>query len=273
MKNKRPIGIFDSGIGGLTVAKAIRDYLPNEDLIYFGDTAHFPYGDKEPSSIKAYADKITDFLIRQNCKAVIIACNTASAIAHEFLVEKYGGVVPIFDVISPVANHFIIHPAKRVGVIATKGTVGSGVYAKSIQAINKNIKVQSLATPLLAPMIEEGFFNNSISATVLNEYLSDAVLEEIESIILGCTHYPIIQKEVEVYFSQNNQKVEVLNSASLVAQAVKDALLKSNLSQNQSNEKVEHHFYVSDYTNSFEKSTKIFFGDLLKLEKLDLWQL
>lgn len=272
MSKDGPIGIFDSGIGGLTVAKAIHNELPNEDIVYFGDTAHFPYGDKEPQSIITYAEKITEFLIEQNCKAIVIACNTASAISFDFLKGKFGERIPFFDVISPVALHFKQSEAKRVGVIATKGTVGSGVYVNSIHAVNPEIQVQSLATPLLAPMIEEGFFNDSISATVINEYLSDAILKDIESIILGCTHYPIIQKEVEAFFKQGNHKVEVLNSAQLVAKAVKAALKSKRLLTTNKTKKVEQHFYVSDFTTSFEKSTKIFFGDLLRLEKMNLWK-
>lgn len=270
MLEKQPIAIFDSGIGGLTVAKAIHEKLPNENLIYFGDTAHFPYGDKEPASILNYAEKITDFLVSKNCKAIIIACNTASAIAYGALKIKLDGKIPVFDVISPVAKYFQNSSFKKIGVIATKGTIGSQVYPLSIIKLNKGIEVRGLATPLLAPMIEEGFFNDSISETVINEYLSNTVLEGIQAIVLGCTHYPIIQQEIESYYSGKN--VELVNSAHLIAMTVHEYLKNKNaLSKTTATPTMQ--FFVSDYTSSFEKSTKIFFGDLVHLEKLDLWQM
>jgi len=271
MGDNRPIGIFDSGIGGLTVAKAIHDLLPNEQLVYFGDTAHFPYGDKSPESIELYSEKISDFLLTQNCKAIVIACNTASSLGGKKVLEVLPSDITLVDVITPVADFFKSTKSEVTGVIATKGTVGSGVYRKSINKVNPKVEVQSLATPLLASMIEEGFFNNTISATVISEYLSHEILKDIDTLILGCTHYPIIETEILNYYKQRSKSIRVLNSAKIVAEEVKRRLISKNMTTD--NKGVgNHHFFVSDFTNSFEESTKIFFGDQLRLEKLNLWK-
>jgi len=270
LENNQPIGIFDSGIGGLTVAKAIANLLPNERIIYFGDTAHFPYGDKSEEAIRSYSKGISEFLITQNCKAIIIACNTASSLAADYLKTILPSNILLIDVITPVAQFLNAQNFNDVGVIATKGTVGSGVYPKKINELNSEINVKSLATPLLAPMIEEAFFNNSISHTVINEYLSQDELSGIEAIILGCTHYPLIEQEVADFYNQTKQSVSVVNSAKVVADSVQQQLLQSNLLSTHLSG--EHHFYVSDYTSSFERSTKIFFGDRLRLEKENIWE-
>ena len=270
MERKQPIGIFDSGIGGLTVAKAISVLLPNEQIIYFGDTAHFPYGDKSEESIRKYSKGISEFLLNQNCKTIIIACNTASSLASGFLRSFLPKNLPLIDVIIPVAKFLQSSSYKKVGVIATKGTIGSGIYSRRINELSPEIDVSSLATPLLAPMIEEAFFDNNISHTVINEYLSHQELEKIQALILGCTHYPLIETEISQFYKSTNQNVFVVNSAKVVAYEV-ERILKSKkmLSKSLSD---EHHFYVSDFTDSFEKSTEIFFGDELRLEKEDIWQ-
>lgn len=153
----QPIGVFDSGVGGLTVAKEIKRLLPNEDLIYFGDTKHLPYGEKSKEAIVEYSTKITNFLLEQNCKAIVIACNTATANALKEVLELVASRVPVIDVINPVAEKVAYEIHTNVGVIATKATVNSGLYRKSIRKHNKFIKVDELATPLLVPAIEEGF--------------------------------------------------------------------------------------------------------------------
>ena len=271
MKQEQPIGIFDSGIGGLTVAKAISTLLPNEQIIYFGDTAHFPYGDKSEDSIKKYSKGISEFLIKQNCKTIVIACNTASSLASSFLRSFLPSSLPLIDVIAPVANFLQSSAYENVGVIATKGTIGSGIYPKRINELSPKIKVSSLATPLLAPMIEEAFFDNKISHTVINEYLSHQELKKIQALILGCTHYPLIEAEIRQFYKSTNQNVFVVNSAKVVASEVQRILKTEKLLSKSLNN--EHHFYVSDFTDSFEKSTKVFFGDELRLEKQNIWQL
>lgn len=263
----RPIGVFDSGIGGLTVANAIQEVLPNESLIYFGDTAHLPYGDKSPDSIKYYAIRISQFLLKENCKMIVIACNTASALAYETVKDFVGGAVPVINVIDPVVEHVTHGNAHhKIGVIGTKGTIKSDIYAKKIHAKNKQTQVASLATPLLAPMIEEGFFNNKISRTVIASYLDSRKLSKIDSLILACTHYPLIKKEVEEYYKKG---VDIVDSAGVVAEAVKTILKKEKLLSPK--RKPVHHFYVSDFTKSFEESTRFFFKNKIHLEKKEIW--
>lgn len=178
IKATQPIGIFDSGIGGLTVANAIAKALPKEQLIYFGDTAHLPYGDKSPDSIKYYSIRIAQFLLQQDCKMIVIACNTASALAYETVKDFIGNKIPVIDVVEPVVEEIVKNKKlKQVGVIATKGTIKSDIYAKKIKEHSRQLHVSSQATPLLASMIEEGFFNNKISRTIIFDYLSDPNLK------------------------------------------------------------------------------------------------
>lgn len=263
-----PIGIFDSGIGGLTVAAAIKKELPSESFIYFGDTAHLPYGDKSPESIRHYAARITSFLLERKCKAIVIACNTASAHAFKTVLDLVGPHVPVINVVDPVAAYAAHHYNEcKVGVIGTKGTIQSRIYVNRIEKLNKTLKVLSNATPLLAPMIEEGFFNNSISQTVINSYLSKKSFSGIEALILGCTHYPLIKKEVEVFYKK---KIEIIDSAGVVASYVREQLSTEKL-LSRSKTKGKYSFFVSDFTSSFEQSTKLFFREKIKLEEARIW--
>lgn len=267
INREQPIGIFDSGIGGLTVARAIVKLLPRENMIYFGDTAHLPYGDKSEAAIQAYSVKIAEVLLKKKCKVIVIACNSASSAAYELLREYVGKTVRIINVIDPmielVSKQF---EGRHIGLIGTKRTVQSGVYVRKINELNKNITVQSLATPLLVPMIEEGFFNNQISHEIIAQYLSDPALEGIEALILGCTHYPIIKEEIGSYY-QNN--LNILDSSETVALALKEYLDDHGLLNE--TDGAEHHFLVSDYTESFEATARLFFRKSVSLEKHRLW--
>lgn len=271
IKANAPIGIFDSGIGGLTVANAISKHLPNEKFIYFGDTAHLPYGDKSPDSIKYYSIRIAQFLLDSKCKAIVIACNTASAIAYETVKSFVGKKAIVINVIDPVVEHVANYPKiEKVGVIGTKATIKTNVYASKLNTLNQQLKVASLATPLLAPMIEEGFFNNKISRTVIHSYLSSAKLKKIDALILACTHYPLIKNEVAEYYKKD---VKIIDSADVVAQYTKHILSYHKLLNSvTSNKQKKHRFFVSDYTESFEKSAKHFFKDKIQLEEADIWK-
>jgi glutamate racemase len=266
-RKTQPIGIFDSGIGGLTVAHAIRQALPKENIVYFGDTAHLPYGDKSEAAIQAYSIKIADVLLKRGCKAIVIACNSASSAAYELLREYVRKDAHIINVIDPmveaVVNGF---RDKTIGLIGTKRTVQSGIYARKINEAHSGIDLKMLATPLLAPMIEEGFFNNQISHEIIGQYLSDPALTGIEALILACTHYPLVRDEILRHYDGN---MTVLDSAVVVAEALKEHLASSNLLNE--NGAGERHFYVSDYTEAFEAATRIFFGEEVKLEKHPLW--
>src|SRR5688572_29043306 len=265
---QRPIGIFDSGIGGLTVAQAINKLLPNEQLIYFGDTAHLPYGDKSTAAIQAYAVKICDLLVKQKCKVILIACNSASAAAYDLVREYVGSKAKALNVIDPVIAYVCKnYPNKTVGLIGTKQTVNSNVYRKKIDDLNQNITLHSVATPLLAPMIEEGFFNNNISESIIQTYLSDPLLQEIEALILGCTHYPLIKNQIADYYKG---QVDIVDASQIVAQHVKTFLEENHLAAEALTK--DHTFYVSDFTRSFEASTRIFFGREVHLEHYPLWE-
>lgn len=268
LKPTQPIGIFDSGIGGLTVANAIAKALPKEQIIYFGDTAHLPYGDKSPDSIKYYSIRIAQFLLQQHCKMIVVACNTASALAYETVKDFVGDRVPVIDVVEPVVEEIVKDKKlKHIGVIATKGTIKSDIYAKKIKEKNKHLSVASQATPLLASMIEEGFFNNKISRTIIFDYLSRPKIKKIDSLILACTHYPLIRKEVEEFY---HGKVKIYDNAEVVAKKVAGVL--KDLKLLAPKKAGPHHFYVSDYTKSFEESSKFFFPAKIKLQEASIWK-
>jgi len=266
-RSESPIGIFDSGIGGLTVAHAITQMLPHESMVYFGDTAHLPYGDKSEASIQAYSIKIADVLLKKGCKVIVIACNSASSAAYELLKEYVQKEAKIINVIDPMVELVIQKFAgKKVGLIGTKRTIQSGIYARKISEVNKGIQLSSLATPLLVPMIEEGFFNNKISHDILEKYLTDPSLNSIEALILGCTHYPLVKNEISSFYSPT---VSILDSSEVVALALKNYLTTEGLLSKNPNPK--HQFLVSDYTDSFEASTRIFFQEEVHLQKHLLW--
>lgn len=267
-KAAAPIGIFDSGIGGLTVARAVKNILPNERIIYFGDTAHLPYGDKSTASIQAYSIKIADLLLKANCKLILIACNSASTAAFELVKAYVASKAVVFNVIDPVVDYLREnHEGKKVGLIGTKQTVSSGVYHQKIDALGERIELASLATPLLAPMIEEGFHKNEVSNAIIKSYLDHADLQALQALILGCTHYPLIKKQIKAFYPAH---VEVIDSSEIVARATKSFLEFNNLLNQENAEK--DRFLVSDYTVSFEHATKLFFGEEVTLEKYPLWE-
>lgn len=265
MKNL-PIGIFDSGIGGLTVAHALKKKLPNEYLIYFGDTEHLPYGEKSDEAIQNFSKKITQFLINKNCKAIVMACNSASSVASE-AVKKQAKNIPVFNVIDPIVKVVANNCSDcKIGVIGTKTTIQSGVYLRKIQEICNSATVASLATPLLVPMIEEGFVNEKISHQIITNYLSNKTLSNIDSLILACTHYPLIHEEISAFYKG---QVNVIDSADIIADSILFALKNKNLLN--INPSPKYQFYVSNFTKSFAKSAKFFFQEEIKIEEVNIW--
>jgi glutamate racemase len=263
---EQPIGIFDSGVGGLTVAHAIKQILPGESLIYFGDTAHLPYGDKSAESIRYYSGKIIEFLLDHNAKAVLIACNSASASAFDFLKSEFGSKTILLDVIDPVINYLSTRSFSKIGVIGTKRTISSGTYEQKIGSRSPGTSVVSLATPLLVPMIEEGFIFDDISNAIIRTYLSNDALQGIQALILGCTHYPIIRNQISKFFNFN---VEVVDSSRIVSVMLREVLEKNDLLNDSI--KVKDQFFVSDYTDYFEKIARMFFEGETNLKKADIW--
>lgn len=267
-ESSAPIGIFDSGIGGMTVASAVTKLLPKENTIYFGDTAHLPYGDKSTSAIQAYSIKICNMLLQQQCKLILIACNSASAAAFELVRDYVGSKAKVMNVIDPVIDYIKEHyEGKSIGLIGTKQTISTNVYKKKVDALNKNISLKSLATPLLAPMIEEGFYNNSISESIIEQYLSEPAIQNIEALILGCTHYPLIKEQISNFYKNS---IEILDTSEIVANSLYAWMLENRLINE--NGTGERQFYVSDYTQSFEASTAHFFGKQIQLEHYPLWE-
>jgi glutamate racemase len=302
MGKGRPIGLFDSGVGGLTVAHALHTLLPSERLIYFGDTAHLPYGDKSKETIVKYSLGIADFLLEQHCKVIMIACNSASANAYEEVKARAGDRAVVMNVIDPVVDHVCSQPVpegaggtRTIGIIGTKATIDSGTYEKKIlqrageagedHAASHRpdgsplVQVSSLATPLFVPMIEEGFVFDDISNAIIRSYLSRKELEGIESLILGCTHYPIIRNQISRFFNFN---VNVYDTARIVAQAVQRFLAGNDLlhagqpgAPGQTGASVKEatsRFYVSDHTPYFEVIANMFFNEKIRLEKKNIWK-
>jgi len=263
---QKSIGIFDSGIGGLTVANAIHKSLPHEHLIYFGDTAHLPYGEKSADAIRFYSLKISKFLLDQNCKMIVIACNTASSAAYNTLLDFFDGKALFVNVVDPLVEAVIAKGYSDIGVIATKATIRSNVYRDKIKHRMQNSIVRSIATPLLAPMIEEGFFRGEISQSIIETYLGNDDFKSIETLLLACTHYPLIKKEIEAYF---DHKVDVMDSTDVVANYVRNMLENEDLLADKRIR--ENEFYVSDYTSSFEDTAKVFYGKNIELKTTNIW--
>lgn len=265
--NNQPIGIFDSGVGGLTVASAVQHQLPNESIVYFGDTVHLPYGDKSETAIQEYSCGITEFLLNHDAKVVLIACNSASASAYELLKQRFGQRVLVVDVINPVVDYVASQHYSKIGVIGTKRTISSGTYSEKIKRVSPSTDVVSMATPLLVPMIEEGYIFDDISNTILKAYLSDNTLNGIDALILGCTHYPIIKNQIRKIF---NFDVDIIDSSGLVSLTLKNRLEELKLLSDSPDAK--HDFFVSDYTPYFQKIAKMFFEGEINLQKVDIWR-
>lgn len=263
---KQPIGVFDSGIGGLTVANAINRHLPNEEIIYFGDTAHLPYGDKSADAIRYYCLKIVKFLLERDCKMIVIACNSASSAAYNVLVDFFPGEAIFVNVIDPLVATVIEKDYRKIGIIATKATIRSDVYQRKLREQQPTLKVTALATPLLAPMIEEGYFHNKVSQVVIENYLSNKNFEGIEALLLACTHYPLIRSDIEGFFGEG---VKVLDSTIFTVRDIENRLRKRDLLNDKKIN--DHQFYVSDYTQSFEETTRLFYNEHLQLDHYAIW--
>jgi len=263
---KQPIGVFDSGIGGLTVANAINRYLPNEEIIYFGDTAHLPYGDKSADAIRYYCLKIVKFLLERDCKMIVIACNSASSAAYNILVDFFPGEAIFVNVVDPLVEAVVTKDLKKIGIIATKATIRSDVYQRKLREQQPSLKVAALATPLLAPMIEEGYSHNRVSQVVIENYLSNEEFTDIEALLLACTHYPLIRTDIEDFFGNG---VEVLDSTLFTVKDIENKLRKWDLLNDKKNK--AHQFYVSDYTHSFEETTRLFYKEHLQLDHYPIW--
>jgi glutamate racemase len=255
--SQSPIGIFDSGIGGLTVAKAVMKSMPAENIIYFGDTARVPYGIKSTETVKEYALQITDFLIKKRVKMILIACNTVAAAAED-AVQARSGEIPVLGVVTAGAkaamdvslNHNLI------GVIGTLSTIGSGAYETALKKVHPNLAVFSKACPLLVPLAEEGWTDNEIADMTIAIYLEDFKKQKLDGLILGCTHYPLFRDSIEKFMAQEG--MQIIDSADSIAELAKEKLNSSGAANSENTGTLQ--CYVSDKPQRFQQLAERFLG-------------
>jgi glutamate racemase len=255
MHNKA-IGIFDSGVGGLTVCKAINNLLPNEDLIYFGDTARYPYGIRSRNTIIEYCKEISTYLTSRQVKLIVIACNTASSVALQVLREDIS--VPIIGVIEAgVKAAFKRLNGDRIGIIGTRATIQSGAYLKAVSAVRSDVKIVQRHAPLLVSLIEEGFLNSEITRLAIREYIEDIYQSGVRSLILACTHFPLLKEAInEIY-----PDIDLIDTGVEIANEVKAELIKRNLQHTDPERKGKIELYASDITETTENLKNYFFYD------------
>lgn len=251
----RKIGMFDSGIGGITVFSEIIKKVPNEDIIYLGDTIHFPYGEKSKQDIINISKKCIDFLIKNDVKIIVIACGTATSQALEELKQLYN--IPIIGIIEPTIKTFQ-NKNVDIAVLATKGTIKSNVWEKEIKKQNSSITITNKACPLLAPMAEEGWTDNDVAYVTLKEYLKD--IGKVDEIILGCTHYPLFANTISKIKGDN---VKLINTGEVLAEYLKK-YLETNSLNNSKQQEGEYEFYLTSRDNNFNNLAK----KVLKNEKI-----
>lgn len=253
------IGVFDSGVGGLTVVKEIKELMPDASIVYFGDTARLPYGNKSRETIQKYSSEIVDFLKSKGCWTIVIACNSASSAAADHLREKYPDL-NILDVVSTGAEAVAeTTKRKRVGVIGTTATISSGVYKKKISEIDPEIKIFGQACPLLVNLVEEDWIRRPETKKIIRTYLRELKLKKIDTLLLGCTHYPLLEKTISGVMGK---RTKVIASGEKLAKELKD--------QVQNYKKGKDEYFVSDLTTHFEKLARMILGKKIKIEKIEL---
>lgn len=257
---KAPIGVFDSGVGGLTVAKAIKDGLPEESILYFGDTAHLPYGDKSPQALLHYTTDILAFLKAEGCEHIVVACNSASTILDQ-LPGELKNDPQIINVVDPVVRAVAASGVQRVGLIGTRRTVQSGIYESKLSTITSKVEVVPLATSLLVPVIEEGLADTEISAQVVEYYLKK--LGPVDGLILGCTHYPLIRSTIEKILGKEIPLFEAPTEVCSILQQKRSATVEKS--------PVRDQFLVTDLTENFSNTAKLFFGEEANMRLIDFW--
>jgi len=255
---QQPIGVFDSGIGGLTVVRALIEHFPHENIVYFGDTARVPYGPKSPQVVREYAAQDTDFLVRHNVKMIVVACNTVSSVALE-VVQKHSKV-PVVGVIQPGAKAAVkASLTKRIGVIGTVGTILSNAYANAIRQYDASATVVGQACPLFVPLAEEGWIDHKATEMIAREYLFPLRLQKIDTLVLGCTHYPILKTVIQNVFDGAIQLVDSGEAAVLDVESV----FEEYEIRNPSTQKANVQFFVSDIPHKFTEVGERFLGQKL----------
>ena len=248
MSCELPIGVFDSGVGGLTVAKEIMHQLPQEKIIYFGDTARVPYGSKSKETVTMYSRQIIRFLQTKHVKAIVIACNTASAFALETVKNELN--LPIVGVVKPGAKTAAQTTRNgNIGVIATEGTINSGIYTEFLAQLKPELHVYGKACPLFVPLVEEGWINDPVTKMIVSRYLTDLMEKDIDTLVLGCTHYPLLRHIIREVVGEN---ISLVNPAYETARSLKQLLEEKNL-LNENQKQPEHTFFVSDGAEKFRQ--------------------
>lgn len=257
----QPIGVFDSGVGGLTVVKALRERLPGESLLYLGDTARLPYGTKSPRTVRRYTQRNLRFLAQRDVKAIVIACNSASAA----MLDGLEAPVPTWGVIEPGARVAASRSRGRLGVIATEATISSGVYPRVLGLLRPDLTVVARACPLFVPLVEEGWEDDEITLAVARRYLSPLLREEIDTLILGCTHYPLLSGTLE---RVAGPEVQLVDSAVAVSEDVASELASSDLLDRGG--AARHRILVTDASPPFTRLARRILGDDVELERVDV---
>ena len=263
---EKPVGVFDSGVGGLTVVNQLIRSLPQEDIIYFGDTAHLPYGSKSKEAIMRFSLDIANFLTAQKAKIIVVACNTASSFALSSLTENIE--IPVIGVIEPGAQAAIDATRNfKIGIIGTEGTIKSRAFEEALKKIDKNVKVFSRACPLFVPLVEEGWLDEPETSQIAEKYLSPLKGEGIDTLILGCTHYPLLK---ELLSRIMGQEISLIDTAEATAKAVEKKLGEKNLLRKGSR-KGAYKFFVSDDPEKFLQLGRRFLGkNMEKAERVNL---
>ena len=264
--NSKPIGVFDSGVGGLTVVRALMERLPHENIVYFGDTARVPYGIKSRNTIETFTTQIVDFLLQNDVKALVVACNTIAAAAGAKVRQMAGGM-PVLDVIDAGAKAALAATRNRnIGIIATSTTVNSNAYARAISGAEPQARTVSQACPLLVSLAEEGWLDNEVARLTAREYLKPLLAENIDTLVLGCTHFPLFKPLLR----QEAPDVELVDSSTTTAEAAARALENAGL-LNGSGRTPDYRFYVSDIPLRFQTIGERFLGR--SLEQIEMMRL
>lgn len=266
MSKHKPIGVFDSGFGGLTVLKAVADQLPREDIVYLGDTARVPYGTRSTRTVARYAQSCARFLAAQDIKCLVVACNTVSAVALDILSVSLD--VPVMGVIQPGAAAAVNASASgRIGVVATVGTVGSGAYVRAVAAYDTRAEVFAQAAPLWVPLVEEGWTEGPLPSLAVERYLGPLLASNIDVLLLGCTHYPVLRPAIEQFLADRGYAIPVIDGGGATAHELRKMLQVRDLLRHEDHTgKV--HVQVTDTPNHFEDLMKRFVGDAFAVGKV-----
>lgn len=272
----RPIGVFDSGVGGLTVLRALREILPYDDFVYLGDMARLPYGTKSPETVANYAQQVTQHLVQQDIKMLVVACNTASALGLDHLKQNFPSL-PCLGVIEPGARAAVqATQNNRVVVLATEATVSSGAYETAIKRLKPEAKVQAIACNMLVSLVEEGWSDTHEAEVIVRRYLKRVKLKDFDTLVLGCTHFPLLLKALEKVLPAS---ISIVDSAKMAAKEAKMTLITNNLQKESIRDSIREsiplgadRFLITDSKTRFTKIAKAFLPDhpMENVEQVDL---